>query len=351
MTLQGSPQRKVPTEATRTGWVLSLLLHGILILSALLFVQRVRLAPQTESFTWNVEMVSPDLAPTPSTPTSPAPSPTPTPTKQTTPTHAVRTATAPPASPATLPEPIRQVTAVTPASPALMPKPQEERRLSSPALQTIAPTPPITAHAIESEPPPHEDAHAPSSEPSRLTQHMETTPAPSLLDHTSRGENPPQISKSPTAVTAPITPMPTPEPPPSPSDSQTTPTAPQLVDPTPTASTQSTQVASRATSTANTPTRPDYGWLSEAILHRVEELKRYPPEARVDRAEGKVVVKAVINEDGSIGEVEVFRSSGHPSLDKAAVETMKQAAPFHLSRPLGQPRMTIKIPMSYRLDR
>ncbi len=98
-------------------------------------------------------------------------------------------------------------------------------------------------------------------------------------------------------------------------------------------------------------TKRDYGWLSEAILRRVEELKRYPASARVDRAEGKVVVKAVINEDGDISEVEVFQSSGHPGLDKAAVDTMRQAAPFHLPLPLGQPRMTIKIPMNYRLDK
>jgi protein TonB len=106
---------------------------------------------------------------------------------------------------------------------------------------------------------------------------------------------------------------------------------------------------SQAPSTA--PSRRDYGWLSEAILRRVEELKRYPASARVDRAEGKVVIKAVITEDGNLGEVEVFQSSGHPTLDKAAIDTMRQAAPFHLPHPLGQPRMTIKIPMSYRLDR
>jgi protein TonB len=112
-----------------------------------------------------------------------------------------------------------------------------------------------------------------------------------------------------------------------------------------------TQMAAISPTPLNAPTKRDYGWLSEAILRRVEELKRYPASARVDRAEGKVTVKAVINEDGSIGEVEIFQSSGHPSLDMAAVETMKQAAPFHLPRPLGQPRVTIKIPMSYRLDR
>ena len=71
----------------------------------------------------------------------------------------------------------------------------------------------------------------------------------------------------------------------------------------------------------------------------------------MDQAEGKVVVKAIIYQDGSIGEVEVFQSSGHSGLDKAAVETMWQEAPFHKPHPLGQSRMTIKIPMSYRLDR
>jgi protein TonB len=112
-----------------------------------------------------------------------------------------------------------------------------------------------------------------------------------------------------------------------------------------------TQIAALSSTPTSALTKPDYGWLSEAILRRVEELKRYPASARVDRAEGKVVVKAVIDEDGSIGEVEVFQSSGHPGLDKAAIETLRQAAPFHLPRPLGRPRMTIKIPMSYRLDR
>jgi len=112
-----------------------------------------------------------------------------------------------------------------------------------------------------------------------------------------------------------------------------------------------TQMAAISPAPSNTPTKRDYSWLSEAILRRVEELKRYPASARVDRAEGKVVVKAVINEDGNLGEVEVFQSSGHPTLDKAAVDTMRQAAPFPLPHPLGQRRMTIKIPMSYRLDR
>jgi protein TonB len=112
-----------------------------------------------------------------------------------------------------------------------------------------------------------------------------------------------------------------------------------------------TQVAAIYPAPSNAPTKRDYGWLSEVILRRVEELKRYPASARADRAEGKVVVKAVIDENGSISEVGVFQSSGYPTLDEAAIQTMRQAAPIHLPHPLGQSRMTIKIPMNYRLDR
>lgn len=110
------------------------------------------------------------------------------------------------------------------------------------------------------------------------------------------------------------------------------------------------QMAAISPAPSSAPVKRDYGWLSETILRRVEDLKHYPSSARVDRAEGRVVVRAVINEDGSVGDVEVSQSSGHQGLDKAAVETMRQAAPFQLPRPLGQPRMTIRIPMNYRLD-
>jgi len=109
------------------------------------------------------------------------------------------------------------------------------------------------------------------------------------------------------------------------------------------------QAASMAPAIASSP-RPDYGWLREIIMRRMEELKRYPAEARLDRAEGKVVLKAVIKSDGNLETVEVFQSSGHHSLDHAAVELLRVAAPFHFPRPLEKPQMTVKIPMSYRLE-
>lgn len=109
------------------------------------------------------------------------------------------------------------------------------------------------------------------------------------------------------------------------------------------------QTSNVAPAVANT-TRPDYAWLSETIMRRMEELKRYPAEARLDRAEGKVVLKAVIRSDGSIESLEIVHSSGHESLDRAAVDLLNLAAPFHLPRPLEKPQMTVRIPMSYRIE-
>jgi periplasmic protein TonB len=110
------------------------------------------------------------------------------------------------------------------------------------------------------------------------------------------------------------------------------------------------QIAAMAPAQSYGRARPDYGWLSETILRRMEELKRYPAEARLDRAEGKVVLKAMIRNNGSIEDVEVYQSSGHQSLDHAAVELLKQASPFPLPRPLEPSHMTVKIPVNYRLE-
>jgi len=281
-------------DAHVQGWLVSVLLHGTVALAAILLVKQIQLVPQDEPFKWNVAMVSPTqpVNPTTSTPNqAPAPSvPSTTPVPS---SHLQQTA---PAQVLRSPQPLAQQT-----TPSI-----SERTVTPVLTETPAPTPP-----------------------------QPTTPSQSVAHTAQPAEAPMAVSAESGAQTAPSS-------------------APSAILEQTAQSDQApapTQMAAISPAPSNAPTKRDYGWLSEAILRRVEELKRYPASARVDRAEGKVVVKAVINEDGSIGEVEVFQSSGHPGLDKAAVETMRQAAPFHLPRPLGQPRMTIKIPMSYRLDR
>jgi TonB family protein len=48
----------------------------------------------------------------------------------------------------------------------------------------------------------------------------------------------------------------------------------------------------------------------------------YPEEARKDRLEGDVIVKTVIDEQGKVQNPTVQRSSGHPSLDQAALDAV-----------------------------
>jgi protein TonB len=84
-------------------------------------------------------------------------------------------------------------------------------------------------------------------------------------------------------------------------------------------------------------TRPDYGWLMDALWRQVDKLKRYPHTARVNRWEGQVV------------ELSVEESSGYTVLDRDAVEILKQASPLKLKHPLGQPQVVVHVPISYTL--
>ncbi len=95
--------------------------------------------------------------------------------------------------------------------------------------------------------------------------------------------------------------------------------------------------------------RADFGWLSESLWARIEQLKRYPTQARSRRWEGKVVIEAVIREDGTILHCQVAESSGHGILDQDAISVLRRASPLSLKHPLGQAQITILVPIAYRL--
>ncbi len=97
-------------------------------------------------------------------------------------------------------------------------------------------------------------------------------------------------------------------------------------------------------------TQTDYGWLRDMLWERIEELKRYPALARTNHWEGRVVVQAVIKADGTVGDLSVAESSGHPLLDEEALVVMKKASPLTLKHQLERSQITILVPISYRLD-
>ena len=301
--------------AQSTGWITSLLLHATLAFGAFVFTQQLSLAPQPTPFKWNVAIVEPTPATTTNPPaissaesaaTSEKPVP-PTPLQhKSSPTLKYQRHPSPPT------KPVRTM----PISPPLSaPSPTSKQSRSDSGAATPAPAIPTLPLESASQPVQVESARVssgPIHEPER--------------ESLSQTQEPASVATSATEQT-----------------DSATPNASVKSE----SATEQQQIAMAPVPSA---ARTDYGWLSATITRRVEELKRYPSEARLDRAEGKVVLKVVIRDDGSVDDVVISQSSGYRSLDHAAVELLKQAAPFQLPQPLGKSQMTVKIPMNYRLE-
>lgn len=94
----------------------------------------------------------------------------------------------------------------------------------------------------------------------------------------------------------------------------------------------------------------DYGWLANGIATEVEQIKRYPAQAKWHRWQGNVVVQAVIHEDGRISDIQVVASSGHDTLDHDAIALLERISPMQLQYPLDQSSIVVRIPIGYRLE-
>jgi|CXWL01.1.fsa_nt_gi TonB family protein len=99
-----------------------------------------------------------------------------------------------------------------------------------------------------------------------------------------------------------------------------------------------------------TATRSDYGWLAHTIRARIEEVKRYSVEARVNEWEGQVVISASILADGRIVDIRVVESSGNRRLDEDAKTMVGHASPLTLSQLIGVAKVTVKVPIIFGLQ-
>ncbi|MCA9423044.1 MAG: TonB family protein [Nitrospira sp.] len=94
----------------------------------------------------------------------------------------------------------------------------------------------------------------------------------------------------------------------------------------------------------------DYGWLAQTIWRQLEKYKQYPTQARQREWEGKVVLEAVIRQDGTILHLRVAETSGHEILDKDALALLWKLSPLALDHALVHPQITILVPLTYQLD-
>jgi protein TonB len=287
-------------------WALSLLVHALGISAAVALVADLHVAPQPEPFKWDVSVVERPTLQQPAKAILPQVKPTPPPPK-------------PVQSQPVDPRPVMQTVQSVQTVPQVVR--QEIVREVKPVAQAMEQTVPVeTQSVVSSEPYPVITKQAPpavSEAPASSVSPAATPVTPSVvsrpdLDATS----PPPVLQEHTVV----------------------------MD-NPVAAVEELLVRSAPA------TKPDFGWLAEALWNRVEQLKRYPHVARMNRWEGKVVLRGVIKADGQVVNLEIAESSGYSVLDRDALEIMKQASPLKLKHPLGQPQVVVQVPISYKLER
>jgi protein TonB len=299
------------------GWATSVLLHGLVFALAILLFSDLKLAPQPEPFKWDVAMVQ-ESKPTPVE--SPAP---PTPPRRETP---------PPQQPVRQVETQPVVQTVHPVERIVRQEVREVRPIAQPTITRVS----QQTHAV---PVVNETVAIPNEQPQAKPMVHETAEA----QPTSLAEASPPSPSEPAPLSKPVV--------------ETASPASVVQDQV---FRQETVVAKAAPAPQEAPiknppvqtraaTRPDYSWLAEALWSRVERLKRYPHMARMNRWEGKVVLQAVVRENGELLELKVAESSGYAVLDQEALEVLRRASPLSLKHPLGQPQVVIQVPISYRL--
>jgi protein TonB len=86
---------------------------------------------------------------------------------------------------------------------------------------------------------------------------------------------------------------------------------------------------------APAPARPEMDVTSNilqsfarSVRKKIEASKKYPIAAQTAGIEGRTGVRMTILKDGRLQKVEVAKSSGYEILDKAALQSVREAAPF-----------------------
>lgn len=275
------------------GWAVSGIVHLLGVSAALLLVADLTLPAQPETFRWNVAMVE---APAPAVAEEPKPLEPP-----------------PPLPKKVEPTPLEHTPVVQSVQPVQQPVQQQQEveaihETGRPLMRPTQEFPATPEPLAQSTPMPYVQATA------RPAAHHQAA-----VDQ--------QPTAQPQAAVA--------------RHSQEQPSAPTIVH----------RTAIREVTLRSYPqTQADYGWLSEALWNRIEQLKRYPALAKANHWEGKVVLEAVIRDDGAILALHVAESSGHSVLDLDALTVVKQASPLILKHPLGHSQVTILVPIAYKLD-
>ena len=95
---------------------------------------------------------------------------------------------------------------------------------------------------------------------------------------------------------------------------------------------------------------PQFPGGDQALLQFLAKNVKYPPEASEHGIQGKVVLRFVVEPDGSITDIKVEKSVD-PLLDKEAIRVVKKMPKWIPGRQNGQPvRVYYSLPIGFRLQ-
>jgi protein TonB len=67
---------------------------------------------------------------------------------------------------------------------------------------------------------------------------------------------------------------------------------------------------------------------NKRLKERIESIWHYPPDAAAQGIYGDLIIKFTIKKNGQLGAVELIRTSGHKTLDDAAMEALRDGVPY-----------------------
>jgi len=322
------------------GWLVSCLLHGMVFSASILAFAELKPVLQTEPFRWEIALAQ--LAPTASPPTEAEP-PAPVPPQ---PNAVVQPPSPSPVKPVEASPVIRQLQTVQKIEPVQQVVRQQE--VVQPRTNPIVESVTLNAEPI------HQNTQLIQATEAVQTPSVEAVAAPTPISPVVE----PDSSAVPARVAAE---SPAPDVTHEPAVAQSTPKLNQQTT-TETAPAESAvpiqQVAHAAVGQPQKTelpapvafsTKADYTWLTEELLSRLQGSKRYPYAARMNRWEGKVIVRAVIRDDGQVVSLQIAQSSGHAVLDDNAMELIRQVSPIQLKYPLGKNQIALLVPIGYSL--
>lgn len=324
------------------GWVVSALFHGLALTVALGLMAQVKSVVPKEVFKWDVALVEPQRIQTEpqaattaiQEPAKPTPrQAVPAPAQPQMVTQAVQTREETPVVQREIrqvveaSQPIQQTVAVQTRTETVTPIKEQQlvevQQAQQSVVESIAPIvhhEPVSAESVITAAPVQEAATR--HEPAEAADHAVETGVSKTVAVT----RDPQLPSSSAPAAAPASDA-------KPTEAVVRESAPQV-----------------AMATRPTPSvKADYGWLAESLRRRLAEIKRYPSAARLNGWEGKVVLRAVIRADGHLSDVKVHRSSGHESLDNAAMEALRLVCPLHMTNAIGTAEVAVLVPMVYSL--